>query len=134
MHNRCISVKTGPNHEERAFMVRIDESSDEPLEAEPFSKVVGRVLVVEDEPELRRLVRRSLMRLGHEVIEALDGRAALELAREQHFDVVVSDVGMPDLTGMELLERLRSECPDLPVVLVSGSSDVASAERAKQCG
>lgn len=113
-------------------MPRDDEELDSGLE--PSETCVGRVLVVEDEPELRRLVRRSLVRVGHEVAEALNGRAALELVRQQQFDVVVSDVRMPDVGGMELVERLHAEQPDLPVVLVSGAPDLVTSKRARQCG
>lgn len=94
----------------------------------------GRVLVVEDEPELRRLVRRSLVRFGHEVAEALNGRDALRLMRERDFDVVVSDVRMPDIGGLDLVEQLSAEHPDVSVVLVSGAPDLVTARRAKEYG
>ena len=80
----------------------------------------GRVLLVDDQPEIRRLLRRSLVRAGHSVVEAPDGRVAVELAQRLRFDVVISDVGMPDMSGVELLHALRQLDPDLPVVLTSG--------------
>jgi two-component system, NtrC family, response regulator AtoC len=94
----------------------------------------GRVLLVDDEPELRRVLRRSLVRAGFEVVEAGHGRAALELARQSRFDVVISDVRMPCMGGLELLERLMLEEPELPVVLMSGSSEVASRQSAVDVG
>ena len=89
----------------------------------------GRVLLVDDQPELRRIFRRTLVRLGHEVVEASNGRAAIELVRQQHFDVVLSDVRMPDMDGLELLQQLGELDAELPVVLISGGLD-AEAERA----
>src|SRR5688572_12043161 len=93
-------------------------------------ELLGRVLVVDDEPELRRLFRRNLVRAGHSVVEAASGREALSLARQLVFDVVISDVRMPDLGGLDLLEVLQREQPQLPVVLVSGSPDLERASAA----
>lgn len=83
----------------------------------------GRLLLVDDEPELRRLLRRSLMRHGYEVVEASNGSAGLQLARQERFDVVICDVRMPIMNGLELLARLVMEEPGLPVVLISGSTE-----------
>lgn len=87
---------------------------------EPQASHAGRVLLVDDQPELRRLLRRSLMRAGHVVVEAPNGRVAVELAQQVRFDVVISDIGMPDMSGVELLAALRELDPELPVVLTSG--------------
>lgn len=95
---------------------------------------LGRVLLVEDEPELRRLLRRSLGRAGFEVVEASHGRAALELARQSSFEVVISDVRMPCMGGLELLERLQLEEPALPVVLMSGSGELLNRQSAVDMG
>jgi DNA-binding NtrC family response regulator len=83
--------------------------------------VPGRVLLVDDQPELRRLFRRSLQKAGCVVVEAWNGRVAVELAQQLTFDVVISDVHMPNMTGIELLQTLSELDPDLPVVLTSGS-------------
>jgi two-component system chemotaxis response regulator CheY len=83
--------------------------------------ILGRVLLVDDQPELRRLFRRSLTRAGFTVVEARNGRVAVELAQQLSFDVVISDVHMPDMSGIELLETLGQLNEDLPVILTSGS-------------
>ncbi|HYP90410.1 MAG TPA: response regulator [Polyangiaceae bacterium] len=87
----------------------------------------GRVLLVDDQPELRRLMRRGLIKAGYVVVEAWNGQVAVELAQQLRFDVVISDVHMPDMSGVELLEALQELDPDLPVVLTSGSSGGAVA-------
>src|SRR4051794_19146152 len=94
----------------------------------------GRVLLVDDQPELRRLFRRSLSRVGYAVVEAWNGRVAVELSQLQHFDVVISDVPMPDMSGIELLEALREIDPDLPVVLTSGSPNPVTPLQASELG
>jgi len=95
---------------------------------------LGKVLLVDDEPELRRVVRRHLIKAGFEVLEAPNGRVALELALQGELDVVVSDVRMPDMGGLELVERLSEQAPELPVVLVSGCSGFADAGTALAYG
>jgi DNA-binding NtrC family response regulator len=92
------------------------------------------VLLVDDEPELRRLLHRTLSRAGFEVVDAENGRVALEAARLTRFDAVISDVRMPCMGGMELLERLQLEAPGLPVVLISGSLELTDREGAIALG
>src|SRR5687768_12323286 len=84
----------------------------------------GRVLLVDDQPELRRLFYRTLTKAGHLVAMAANGRMAVELVAQRSFDVVISDVRMPDMGGVELLQALHAQDPDLPVLLVSGSPDL----------
>jgi DNA-binding NtrC family response regulator len=88
------------------------------------------VLLVDDQPELRRLLRRSLIKAGHVVVEAADGHVAVELAQQLRFDVVISDVGMPDMSGVELLAALGELDPDLPVILTSGWPEVPTSPEA----
>ena len=90
----------------------------------------GTVLVVDDQDMLRRLLRRFLVRDGHEVAEAASAMAALELCRRRPFEVVVSDVNMPEQDGWYLLRTLRLEQPQLPVIMMSGATDVVSSAKA----
>ena len=94
----------------------------------------GRILLVDDQDELRRLFRRSLAKAGHAVTTARNGREAIVLAREESFDLVISDVRMPDMGGVELLQALHARDPDLPVLLVSGSPDLETAMKAVEYG
>jgi CheY-like chemotaxis protein len=83
--------------------------------------------VVDDEPDQRFLLRRILERAGHEVVEAGDGAAALRSARESPPDLVVTDVMMPVMDGVELIRRLRSEPATavVPILSVSGDCHLA---------
>lgn len=77
---------------------------------------------------------RGLERAGFEVIQADNGRDALYKLRQERFDAVVSDVRMPVMTGIELLEALGSEKLDVPVLLMSGSLEVADQQAAGRLG
>lgn len=81
------------------------------------------VLIADDEDELRNLLKLFLQRQGYRVLEAEDGSAAWSTweAHSAAIDLLVSDVCMPGLTGVELLEKIRGVRPTLPAVLISGN-------------
>lgn len=79
------------------------------LSAQPATEsAAARILVVDDEPTILSLVRRVLVRAGYHVDTAVDGHQALELLRQHRYDLLLSDVYMPGLSGMELLARLET--------------------------
>ena len=92
------------------------------------------ILIVDDEPDLRWLLRGLFEEAGYQVVEAADGEAALQIATTESLDVVLSDVRMPKLAGTELLRRLQRQAPEVPVVLLSAVEDIATAVRAIQDG
>jgi two-component system KDP operon response regulator KdpE len=81
-----------------------------------------RILLVEDDPTLRRTLAIGLRAEGHEVLTAGDGRTALAAAREDEPQLMVLDLGLPDISGVEVLTRLRGWSP-LPVIVLSARSD-----------
>ena len=82
---------------------------------------MAKILVVEDDPEYRNFVASVLKKSGHAITEAGDGREALELLSENEFDLVVTDVLMPNLNGKELIEELHARAEGyMPVVAISG--------------
>ncbi len=92
------------------------------------------VLVVDDESEIRNSLRGVLNDEGLRVLEAAGGQEALELVRRERPELVLLDVWMPDIDGIELLRQLRSE-PDRPqVVMISGHGNVETAVRATKLG
>ena len=88
------------------------------------------VLVVDDETAVRRFAARVLQREGYQVVEATDGLEALEAVRMDgvSFEVVVSDIVMPRLNGVELMQALSESHPTLPVILMSGYATAALSE------
>jgi two-component system, OmpR family, KDP operon response regulator KdpE len=78
-----------------------------------------RILVVDDEPAIRRALRPPLMELGFQLAEASRGEEALQALRAQPYDVVLLDVNMPGLGGIETLRRIRSFAPRLPVLILT---------------
>jgi len=88
-----------------------------------------RVLVVDDDDEMRRLLRRSLEFDGHHVTERDRGTHVLETLREAPFDLIVLDKEMPGLSGLDLLPILRREFPQVPVLFVTafGGRPVAAS-------
>ncbi|GAA4003822.1 response regulator transcription factor [Allokutzneria multivorans] len=84
-----------------------------------------RVLVVDDEASLAELVSMALRYEGWEVRSAGDGMTAVRLAREFRPDVVVLDIMLPDLGGLEVLAKMRAEAPELPVLFLTAKDGVA---------
>ncbi|MDO9707378.1 response regulator [Paracraurococcus lichenis] len=79
-----------------------------------------RVLLAEDEALAAAVIGEALTDMGHAVVHAADGETALGLAAALPFDVLVTDLAMPRMTGLELIPRLRADHPDLPVVVMTG--------------
>jgi CheY-like chemotaxis protein len=81
---------------------------------------MARILVVDDDDDLRRVLARMLVAAGHEVVEVAGGGQAIEAYRTQPCDLVLSDIYMPGVDGVEAIIRLRAEFPDIRIVAVSG--------------
>ncbi len=96
--------------------------------------VNGRVLIVDDEPEIRRLLSRHLQRLGYTVREAGDGEEAAAVATVDIPDVVITDMSMPRMGGLELLETLRNMDPGLPVIVLTGHGSLENVIAAMRRG
>ncbi len=80
------------------------------------------VLVVDDEPPIRRLLRTSLLAQGYRVIEAERGTEAIESIRQQRPDIVVLDLGLPDIDGLAVIQRVRQDSC-VPIIVLSSRSD-----------
>src|SRR4029077_18913959 len=82
--------------------------------------MAANVLVVEDDRLNRNLICKVLRNEGHQVFEASDGTEGLELLYEQHFDLVITDFGMPRLNGLKSVEQLHPLQPRLPIIFITG--------------
>ena len=92
-----------------------------------------KILVVDDEPPIRKLLRMGLSAHGYEVLEAPNGRTALELLAKNPA-LVILDLGLPDIDGLELLEKIRDALGSLPVVVLSSRGDEAGKVKALDMG
>jgi DNA-binding NtrC family response regulator len=92
------------------------------------------ILVVDDEASIRRTLREILEYEDYAVDAASDGEEALDMVQDSTYDLVLLDVKMPKRDGMEVLESLSTDCPDLPVVMISGHGTVETAVEATKLG
>lgn len=86
-----------------------------------------RILVVEDEEKLARFIELELVHEGYEVSKAFDGRTALNMATEERFDLILLDIMLPELNGLEVLRRIKNEgasAADVPVILLTARDAV----------
>ena len=86
-----------------------------------------RILVVEDEEKLARFIELELVHEGYEVSKAFDGRTALNMATEETFDLILLDIMLPELNGLEVLRRIKNEgasAGDVPVILLTARDAV----------
>jgi len=85
---------------------------------------VPRILIVEDEAHILRVMAIWLERHGHEVLEACNGAAALEMLRNQSVDLIISDMNMPVMDGLELIKAVREHLKiETPVLLLTARCD-----------
>ena len=93
-----------------------------------------RVLVVDDEPPIRRFLRASLLAQGYDVMEAEDGEKALQEIRRRPADLLVLDLGLPGIDGLEVIRRLRGNGATVPIIVLSSRMDEAGKVEALDLG
>ncbi len=86
---------------------------------------MAKILVIDDEPQVRRAICAMLARGGYEPLEATDGVEGLEVARAQSIDAVITDIMMPNKEGIETIRELRRDVPNLPILVISGNAGSA---------
>ena len=99
-----------------------------------MSATIKRILAVDDEPSMLRLLEISLRQAGYVPLTAKDGREALEIIRMQSVDCVVTDLHMPRMDGLQLLKEIRAENLQLPVIIVTAQGEINSAIEAMKQG
>lgn len=92
------------------------------------------LLIVDDDPEFRGTVSRRFLRRGYRVQEASDGAEALGHLERRHFDVVLLDMVMPGMSGLDLLKKLKASSPECEAILLTGQGTIESAVEAMKCG
>lgn len=116
-----IQVESGERH--RVFTAR--------PEVDPSAV---QVLIVDDDRETARALERCLLQMNARVTIASSGLGALDRLKAEHFDVILSDIGMPDMDGFDLLDAVRQLDQHLPIVLLTGDPTIGSAARALEVG
>jgi DNA-binding response OmpR family regulator len=94
----------------------------------------GKILLVDDDPEVRMATRDFLSCKGYEVEVAEGGREALRMLDVSLADVVLLDVAMPDMDGMETLKRIVATYPAMPVIMVTANADIGITSKVLQLG
>ena len=95
-----------------------------------------RILIIEDEAAIRRVLVKILTEenQGYEVFEAEDGLAGMELLKKEDFDLVLCDIKMPKMDGVEVLEAVKKIKPEIPLVMISGHGDLETAVNTMKMG
>src|SRR5690606_15302438 len=99
-----------------------------------LSSIVISVLIIDDDEGHAQAVAESLERVGCECTTASTGRRGAELIEEQNFDVVITDLRMDDVDGLEIVRKTKEELPDAEVIVLTGHSSIPSAVTAMQAG
>lgn len=93
-----------------------------------------RILAVDDEPNMRRLLEISLRQAGYQALSAANGKEALELLKQEQVDLVVSDLHMPGMNGLELLKQMRIDGELMPFIMVTAQGEISTAVEAMKLG
>lgn len=104
------------------------------ISAENNTNTRTKLLIVDDEKIIRKLCRTVLERAGYEVIEASNGHKALALLRQNHIPVIISDINMPEMSGLELLKAIKSIAPNKEVIIMTGSASQDYEQEAMMYG
>jgi CheY-like chemotaxis protein len=83
---------------------------------------MARILVIDDDEAIRSVVTLLLSRKGHQVETAQNGRRGMKLVEDGQFDLLLVDIFMPEMDGLETIRLIRAEKPDLPMIVISGSN------------
>jgi DNA-binding NtrC family response regulator len=116
---RIADPKTKEYALSKIHMVDVDASETKP-DTSPAGDRKPRILIVDDERFMVHTLSRLLQLLGYETMSAFNGRQALETFHSESVDLVLSDIHMPEMNGMQLMETIKREKPRLPVVLITG--------------
>jgi len=80
------------------------------------------ILVIDDDEQMRRMIRTMLERAGYDVLEAADGRIGMKLFRQAPTDLVITDIVMPEMEGLETIMALKRESPPVKIIAISGGA------------
>jgi len=121
-----------PGKTERVTKVR---DGQQPVEAHSVADQDRfSILAVDDDDDLRGVIARRFLRRGHDIEQAASPVEALRRAEQKHFDVAILDIALPEMDGVQLLERLRQVDPETQVIMLTAQGTVETAIRAMKLG
>jgi CheY-like chemotaxis protein len=136
-HGGDLDVRSAPG-QGTTFAIRLPLARDlvEPVDAGPVavSGRRGRVLVIDDEKEVGDVLRDLLTREGHDVVVCAEAEDGLARLQQERFDLVVTDLGMPGLSGWEVARRVGLARPGIPVAMITGWGDRIEPAEARARG
>ncbi len=138
-HNGTIRISTTPG-KGTTFLIQLPmrrlSVQRQPMLPSPVTAATRSmtILVVEDDPAVRRVIVQILRRVGHTVTDVETGSQALDLLHIQCFDLLCSDLGMPEMSGWDLIARARALHPHLSTILITGWGEQISVDVARQRG
>ncbi|MBU0719321.1 MAG: response regulator [Planctomycetes bacterium] len=94
----------------------------------------ARVLIVDDDEMARSVLHKKLGECGYDVVEAIDGRQAVQLLREDTIDLVITDILMPEKDGLEIIMFLRKEQPEVKIIAITGAAPASYLDSARSLG
>ncbi|RMG64178.1 MAG: sigma-54-dependent Fis family transcriptional regulator [Calditrichaeota bacterium] len=97
-------------------------------------KRLGRVMVVDDEENIREVLSNYLTGLGYQVVTATDGQDALNKFQKDQFDLIISDLLMPNIDGLDLLKRIREQDKEVIFLMITGYPSIETAVEAIKKG
>jgi signal transduction histidine kinase/ActR/RegA family two-component response regulator len=137
-HQGSVSVQSKPGGG-TTFSIYLPARADgpeakrQPVVAQRDSGAL-RVLIVDDDDAVRRVLKRHISRLGHVAVEVASGELALESLQAARYDLLCTDLGMPAMSGWELIERARGHAPHLATLLITGWGDQIDPDEARARG
>ncbi len=144
LHNGSIDVLSEGTGKGTRFVIRLplsddnDSASKENRQAEAADQQTYslRILIIEDIPDLAEIISELLFHLGHEVIVALNGPDGVRKAKIYHPDVLISDIGLPEMSGYEIAEAFQndSQLKDIYLIALSGYAQPEDVERSRKAG
>jgi len=133
-----VSSQPGKGSSFKVYLPIIDDIEEEIQTDEPLMEINGkeRILLIDDEQQIIDIERQILERLGYTVTSTTDSEEALEefAAQPDHFDLVITDMTMPKITGDQLAQRMMDIRPQIPVILCTGFNEAISEEKALAMG